>query len=198
MTPPRRTPKGEATRQRLLNAAGAELVANDGVVEIAAVAQRAGVSPSLLYKYFAGKGELVAAVVESVFERFDETVMRPELREVGLTWIVRERERVRRFVTFFYDDPLALTVVRLMVGEPEAAQARQSRMAWQTLAAAQNIRRGQAAGDLPIDVDADVTAAFLMGGLFESLSVALTADPVWERQRVTARLQGLLAAVVAT
>lgn len=193
---PRRTPKGVATRLRLVEAAGAELLASAGTVEIAGVARRAGVSTGLLYRYFAGKGELVAAVVDGVFDRFVAEVIRPDLLDAGDTWLAREQERIRRFVEFFYGDPLAPAVIRLTVGEPEAARTRQERLAGLAEAAATNIRRGQGLGELPPDLDPEVTGAFVMGGFFDALVAGLTADPPWEPDRVTARLQRLLAAIV--
>jgi len=193
---PRRTPKGEATRRRLLEAAGAELLANDGAVEIAAVARRAEASPSLLYRYFEGKGGLVAAVVEDVFVRFHEAVIRPDLTDAGDTWLDREQERVRRFVAFFYDDPLAPAVVRLTVGDPQAAKTRQTWLVRLSEAAKGNFRRGQALGELPPDLDAEILGAFVMGGLFDALGAALTAEPPWDRERVTSRLQQLLSRTV--
>ena len=42
-----RTSKGEATRKRLLDAARIERMENDGEMELAAVAERAGGSPGL-------------------------------------------------------------------------------------------------------------------------------------------------------
>lgn len=161
------------------------------------MAERAGVSPSLMYRYFRSKGDLVAAVVEQVFERFDEAVMRPDLHEVPGDWLARERERVRRFVTFFYDDPLAQIAVRASLATPEAVAALQARRSWQAEAAAGNLRRGQASGDLDPDIDPEVTGAFLMGGLFDALGLAVSADPPWDQARVQRHLERLLVQVTA-
>lgn len=63
-SPRRLTNKGEATRARIIDSA-AELVFVDGVARtgISDVQQRAGVSASQIYHYFASKDDLIAAVI---------------------------------------------------------------------------------------------------------------------------------------
>jgi AcrR family transcriptional regulator len=60
------TPKGQATRSRVLTAA-VELVAERGVAAVTLddVQERAGVSRGQLYHYFAGRSELLHAVVDA-------------------------------------------------------------------------------------------------------------------------------------
>ena len=62
------TEKGRRTRARLLEVAGQELF-DRGQIEVAAVAERAGVSVGLLYRYFANKDELVTALVDEFYDR---------------------------------------------------------------------------------------------------------------------------------
>jgi len=63
--PERLTPKGRATRERIV-AAAAELMSQRGVVRttIEDIQQAAAVSTSQMYHYFADKGDLVAAVID--------------------------------------------------------------------------------------------------------------------------------------
>jgi AcrR family transcriptional regulator len=55
------TPKGRATRERLIEAARAVAIESGGAIEVAAVAEAAGVVPSLIHRYFGSKAGLVAA-----------------------------------------------------------------------------------------------------------------------------------------
>ena len=58
-----RTQKGRATRERLLVCARDIAIANDGHIEIAWVAEAAGVVPSLVNRYFGSKEQLFAEVL---------------------------------------------------------------------------------------------------------------------------------------
>lgn len=190
------TTKGQATRERLLQAAAAELVHTGGTVELAAVARRAEVSAGLPYRYFGSKGELVAAVVHQVFDRFEEAILRPFMTEDAETWIDREKLRLRRSVAFFTADPLYVVALRLLSGDPLAAQAQSERVSRHVRAAADNIRRGQATGEIPADLDAEIAGAFIMGGLFQALISAQAATPPWEADRLSRHLERLLERVV--
>ena len=92
---PAETPRGRASRQRLLEAAARELVERDGILEVEGVARRAGVSVGLIYRYFDSKAGLVGAVVEDFYDRYDRSVMEPNpVPRAG--WPKRERERSPR------------------------------------------------------------------------------------------------------
>lgn len=67
-SPPRRVRDAAATKRDLL-AAGLALFAREGYdqVGVRAIADRAGVNPALLNRYFGGKAGLFAAVVEDLF-----------------------------------------------------------------------------------------------------------------------------------
>lgn len=69
--PPGRTAGGEATRQRLYEAAIA-LIAERGyeAATLRDVATRAGVSPALLYRYFPNKRSVVLALYDELSETF--------------------------------------------------------------------------------------------------------------------------------
>ena len=65
IAPEKLTPKGRATRQRIV-AAAAELMSRHGVAgtTIEDIQEAAAVSTSQMYHYFADKGDLVAAVID--------------------------------------------------------------------------------------------------------------------------------------
>lgn len=68
--PEKLTPKGRATRERIV-AAAAELMSQRGVASttIEDIQEAAAVSTSQLYHYFADKGDLVAAVIDFQTDR---------------------------------------------------------------------------------------------------------------------------------
>jgi AcrR family transcriptional regulator len=69
--PPGRTAEGEATRARLYDTA-VRLIGEQGfaATTLRDVAQRAGVSPGLLYRYFPSKRSLVLALYDEVSDAF--------------------------------------------------------------------------------------------------------------------------------
>ena len=69
--PPGRTPEGEATRTRLYDTALA-LIAERGydAATLRDVAERAGVSPALLYRYFRNKRAVVLALYDELSDQF--------------------------------------------------------------------------------------------------------------------------------
>ena len=68
--PPARTPRGDATRERLLEAA-VELLETGGyaAASVASISARAGVAAGALYRHFPSKAELIAEVFRAVAER---------------------------------------------------------------------------------------------------------------------------------
>jgi len=167
-----RTPKGEATRARLLAVAGEELVAH-GTVEVAAVAARAGVAASVIYRYFDGKDGLVAAVVHDFYDQYDAAVFAVAVPPGEGTWLEREAARIGREVRFLYAHPLGRAVAAGLLHEEAATRADAARQREQVAAAARNIRHGQRAGELPRTVDAGLAAAAIIGALRATLAEAL-------------------------
>lgn len=185
--PAAKTPKGAAMRARLIEAASRELVDGDGSLELSAVAARAGVSNGLPYRYFASKAQLMAAVVDDFFDRFDREIFEPTLEEVG-SWREREQARMARTVEFFYRDPLAPVVVGLLSGDRDAVVALQARVERQVSAAARNIIRGQKEGSIGANLDPRLRAAMVMGGIHRTLLTALASSPKPAPEHVTREL----------
>jgi AcrR family transcriptional regulator len=175
------TSKGRATRARLLAAASEELGRHGGV-EIAPVAARAGVTPSVIYRYFSDKGGLVAAVVDDFYDQYAQEVFGPSLEgddalppDAG--WTEREALRLRREVGFFYDHPLGRAVATGLVHEAAATRTDSTRLREHVAAATRNIRHGQRTGDLDPAIDAGLVAAAIIGALRTMLAEALARDP---------------------
>jgi AcrR family transcriptional regulator len=169
------TRKGKATRERLLAAAASELAASGGV-EIARVAQRAGVAQSVLYRYFAGKDGLIGAVVHDFYDQYDSEVFNAPM-EPEATWTERETERLRREIEFLYAHPLGRVVAAGLMHEGAATRADAARQRQQAEAAARNIRHGQRTGELDASIDAGLAGAATIGALRAMLADALSRDP---------------------
>ncbi len=170
-----KTPKGQATRARLIAAAAAEMVRANGDPEIAAIAARADLSEGALYRHFSSKGHLIAQVIADNFQAFQDEIYRPALDQEG-SWPQRELIRTTRFVRFIYDNP----IVRLALGplgcDPVVAAKISEKTQQAVVGAAKNIRRGQAEGEIPRDIDADLTGGAVIGGLFQLIVTSLNKE----------------------
>ena len=190
------TPKGLATRQRLLDAAVEHLAAH-GAIEVARIAAAAGVTQSVLYRYFDGRDGLVAAVVQTFYDNYEEQVF--GRRDVpGSTWPVREALRLEREVAFFYDHLLGRALACGLLREPAAAQVDAERTRAQAKAAGRNIRAGQRAGELSVQIDADLAGAAIIGAVRTMLSEALARNPPADRRDVVRAALQIGAAVLGT
>lgn len=160
-------------RERLLEAARDELISGGGALEVAPLAERAGLSVGLLYRHFGSKAGLAAAVVEDFFDRHDAAVM--DLNPApGADWATRERLRTELTVDFHYRDPLAAVVLARLAREPEVAAVEAERIARHVRLAARNIELGQRDGELPPDLDAGLVGAMVLGGIRQVLVEALS------------------------
>ncbi len=164
--------RSAASRRRLLEAAAAELVTCGGTAEVAAVAARGVVSVGLIYRHFGSKAGLIAAVVEDFYDRLDRSVLNAELVP-GADWPARERLRTRRYVAFHYVEPLAPVILSRLCCEPEVAAVEARRIARHIEAAARNIRRAQKNGEIPADLDPELAAAMVLGGIRQALGAML-------------------------
>jgi AcrR family transcriptional regulator len=189
------TPKGLATRQRLL-AAGRELaIASGGHLEIAAVAEAAGVVPSLVHRYFGSKSGLVGALVDDFFDRFHQRVLDLDLEQHG-DWARHERMRLEAGVRFHYGEPFAVVLYGPLSRDPEVARREAERTASVVERAARSIRRGQRSGELPVGVDPGLAGAAMFGAMRLVMVEALTRPTPPPPERVIEVLWRQIAASV--
>ncbi|MFD0801836.1 TetR/AcrR family transcriptional regulator [Streptomonospora algeriensis] len=167
--------RGRATRARLLAGARAAILEGDGTLEVAAVARRAGVSAGLLYRYFAGKDGLVAAVVDDFYDGYDSEVFTTRL-DGALSWPEREHARLRREIDFLCDAPLGRMIIGRRLCEPAAAQTDAQRLARQIDIAARSIAKAQREGELDGSFAPRLAAAATLGAFRELMAEALSGD----------------------
>jgi AcrR family transcriptional regulator len=189
------TPRGAASRTRLLHAAAAELIDRDGTLEVMSVAARARLSVGLIYRWFDSKSGLVAAVVEDFYDRLDATVFDPNPAP-GASWAERERKRTELAVAFHYDDPLAHVVLSRLAREPRVASIEADRVDRHVAAATRNLERGQERGEIPRDLDPELVGAMVLGGIREVLRHALAREPPPPRDAVIDELWRFIVAAV--
>lgn len=183
------TRRGIQTRERLLIAAADELLAKDGVLEFAAVANRAGVSAGAPYRHFSSKSELLVELVDAFYDEWERVAYRPTFEEVSSDWWEREKERIRRSVEFHYDHPLGALMQQRLLGDPFAVRHQRVRSDALIKGAVKNVRRGQALGRVPRHVDADLCGPLLMGGVGQCLHAALGGKRRMSKERVVSGLQ---------
>lgn len=185
--------KGERTRERILRVAETQLLEVAGRLEVPTVARAAEVSVGGLYHHFASKDELLEAVVTAFHDRFDAAVLFADLPG---DWAARERERIRRAVAFYADEPLAPLLLRRAAHDGVVARVDAARVARVARASAANLEAAQAAGELAADLDPELTGAMLMGGVRAVLARATAEDGAVDREHVADELWRLVAGAV--
>ncbi len=189
------TPRGLASRGRLLEAARSELSERQGVLEVDSVAKRAGVSVGLIYRHFGSKAGLVGAVVQAFYKRFADEVMTSNPAP-GVGWVERERIRTFRSVAFNYEDPLAPVVLSRLHLEPTVAALEASELDAHIEMSAVNVSYGQREGLVPKDIDPRFAGAMVLGGLRRVLVEALAREPRPPQEEVAEQLWRFVAAVL--
>jgi AcrR family transcriptional regulator len=174
--PEKLTPKGRATRERIV-AAAAELMSRRGVARttIEDIQEAAAVSTSQMYHYFADKGELVAAVIDFQTDRVLAVqhlgLDRLECLEDLRRWRDIMVDIMRR-LGFVGGCPIGSLANELAETDPLArAQVARSFVQWENM-----IRDGlkaiAARGELPDGTEVDnlalATLAAIQGGLLLS------------------------------
>jgi len=174
--PEKLTPKGRATRERIV-AAAAELMSQRGVARttIEDIQEAAAVSTSQMYHYFADKGDLVAAVIDFQTDRVLAVqhlgLDRLECLEDLRRWRDIMVDIMRR-LGFVGGCPIGSLANELAETDPLArAQVARSFVQWETM-----IRDGlnaiPARGELPDGTEVDnlalATLAAIQGGLLLS------------------------------
>jgi AcrR family transcriptional regulator len=189
------TAKGVATRQRLLDVARRVALDTGGHIELAVVAEAAGVVPSLVHRYFGSKSGLVAALVNDFFDRFHAEVLDVDLEPEG-DWAHHERLRLERGVRFHYGEPLAAVIYGALARDPDVARTDAARNAFVVERAARSIRKGQRRGELPVGVDPRIAGAAMFGAMRLVMVEALSRTPRPAPERVIEALWRQVAAAV--
>ncbi|MEM9458855.1 MAG: TetR/AcrR family transcriptional regulator [Myxococcota bacterium] len=189
------TPRGEATRRKLLDAALEELTLSGGEIEFAAVTRRAGTSAGLPYRYFKSKSMLIVALVDEFYDAWEAVAYRPTFREVSDDWWACEKVRIEKTVDFFYEHPLGPLISRLC-GDAEVMGRMRQRVDAQVRGATKNLRRGQKLGRVPAHLDAPLCGALLMGGISLALAQAQAKTPPVRRGRLVCELQQFMRRVL--
>jgi len=183
-----------SNRERILRAAGEELLAQDGCLEMKAVAQRAGVSVGLAYHHFGSKGGLLAATVDDWFDRLEAAGL--DLAFEGDSWAEQEFERIRRYVAFHYEDPLAELMLGRLVTAAEVVGVFHVRMERMIDRGTRNIAKAQRAGEVDGAFTPAITVSVLLGGIRQAIATALASEDRPSADALTVELWTLVVAAV--
>ena len=165
--PPAPTPRGDATRERLLEAAVVLLETGGyAAATVASISTRAGVAAGALYRHFPSKAELIAEVFRDVAER-----QLAELYKASAapgTALEKLDAVVRRFAGSALENR---RLAWALVYEPVDPLIDAERLAYRRDyrgRLADLLRIAIDAGEIP-DQDADLTSASLIGAISEAL-----------------------------
>ena len=172
MAQPARKRDPQATRQRILAAAGRLLSEGEGAFEMSWVAREAGVSQGLAYHHFGSKEGLLQAVVNDFYDRVEEAVLMARLDDID-DWEEREQERVRRYIAFLLEDPLGATMITRLSHTPAVAAVEAER--WDALVSvgARNVAEGQAGGSVRAQESSELLAAMVLGSVRSAVTRAI-------------------------
>lgn len=169
------TLKKPSAKEKLLQAAQAELLANAGQMEMSRIAARADLSTGLAYHHFASKAGLVAAVVDAFYEPLRDISYGTAI-PLDLDWAAREHARTEALVDYFYDHEMAPLIAGRLAREPEVLDIETAHMRALLDLGAKNIRQGQKLGIVDPRLDPEVTVSLLMGGVRLAVDQAVLAD----------------------
>ncbi|MFJ9365913.1 TetR/AcrR family transcriptional regulator [Nocardia sp. NPDC101769] len=163
-------------RQQLLDAARDELVHANGTLELSALTRRTGLSTGALYHHFGSKVGLLAAIWDDFYEGLSRAIADDRL-PADCDWATRERARTHCFVAFHFEHPLAALLLNRAAPDPGLTEIEAVYIRNLGDAAATNIRRGQATGEIPADLDPDSAGAYVIGGLRHGIGQQLRVHP---------------------
>ncbi|AXB48519.1 TetR/AcrR family transcriptional regulator [Amycolatopsis albispora] len=191
----RRTPTGAAVLQPRITSAITDAVLDElavcgyGRLSMEAVARRAGVGKSALYRRWPSKQEMVLAVLSEFSVPLAEVPDTGSLRGDLLATVdaLRDWFTHSHFSAIFPDltaeagrNPALAAAIQAMIGEPRRRQG------------AAMLRRAIARGELPADLNLEMALDFLPGPLFWRLGVRKVAlDPGYREELVEFLLRAL-------
>jgi AcrR family transcriptional regulator len=177
----RLTPKGAATRRRIV--AGAAAVIRDygaAAATLDDVRVRASVSKSQIFHYFpGGKEELLLAVAAREADRVLED-QEPYLRELT-SWSAWQEWRdavIRRYEKQGVNCPLGVLITQLGRTTPAAQELTAQLLAQWQAAVRAGIRHMQETGQVSPQLDADRTAAALVAGIQGGVAILMSTGQI--------------------
>jgi AcrR family transcriptional regulator len=187
--------RSNQSRLRLISAARAELIERNGVLEVNSVADRAGVSVGLIYRYYGSRAGLIGAVVDDFYSRYRREALETNPAPKG-RFADRERRRTALSVAFHYQDPLARVILSHLHLDSEVAAAEALHATEMIDLAAEVMALGQRRGEIPTDRDPHYVAAMVIGGMRQVLAVALSEHPTPPEQLTVQRLWVLIEGII--
>ena len=184
-----------SSQDKLIRAAQEELVLNRGIIEMQAVAKRAGVSVGLAYHHFGSKAGLVAAVVEAFYGLLDAAAF-DGFKAQSNVWAEREHARILAYVEFHYSHPLASLMVGGLSRSPEVQDVETAFTDRQLAGGARMIAAAQSQGIIPSSMDPELTIALMVGGIRLALHRALQQEPRPNPQGLTDEIWAFVAAAL--
>ncbi len=176
-----------ATRQRILDAARQLLAEGDGDLEMARVAQAAGVSQGLAYHHYGSKEGLLNAVVNDFYDRMETASLMARLEHID-DWDDRECERVRRYLDFLLQDPLGVIVTTRLARTPAVAAVDAQRWDKLVTVGARNMAEGQAGGAVKNDTESELLTAMVLGAARAAAARAIASGNVARRKRLAEQI----------
>ncbi|MFR9752493.1 TetR/AcrR family transcriptional regulator [Nocardia sp. 004] len=183
-------------RRALLDAARAELIDNGRIEDLSSVVKRAGVSTGAVYHHFGSKIGLLAAVYNEFFDGAEAALRAAD--HSGGSWLQREQYRTRAMVQYYFGNPLAPVLMYAGVEHSAIAELEATHLSRIAEGAVRNLRDGQRANALPVDLDVELAAAYLVGGLRRALAILLRRTPRPTVDTATDRLWHFITATIRT
>jgi AcrR family transcriptional regulator len=183
--------RGDSARARIIAAALKALVEGDGEFEIGDVARHAKVSVGLTYHYFGSKAELISVLITDFHDRHEAVVNQNFDR--SLPWPEREKARLKASIDFLYSDPVAPVMMGKLSSSAEVIAIDTGRRAAVVKTAARNVAQGQRHGFIAGEIDPDVAAAAIIGGINQAVAQAISSRKRPPSDQLTEQLWSFIA-----
>lgn len=175
-------PKGQMTQNRILKAATTVFIRNEGRVDLYEIAEEAGVSMGLLYRYYPSKGTLQAAVVDAYYDRLDQAIWQPI--DDCERFCDQEAKRIMLYIAFQNADPIGQIVLGYDGWMPEAQEVVLDRSQRFIALVEAALSHGQENGTVDPDLDVTLTAPMLLKAVDTAILIGLR-NPTFTADRIT-------------
>jgi AcrR family transcriptional regulator len=193
----RSSSRKQAQRERILCAAQACFVESGfHAAGMAAIAETAGVSPGLIYRYFESKNAIILAIIDKQL-----AVARRRIRELHST------ENLSRRIVDYFDEPepkdeesmslaLYLEISAQAARDPQIAEALQRYDVAVRAELADWLRRSPAEGGLGLPGAVAPARAMMLLCLLEGLKIRGAREPDLDRRQMRRALDAVLESLV--